>query len=296
MKKLFKFLAYAVVLLLVVLAGVYGYAHYKTNQSLALRYDVQDATMVLPNDVATLAYGARLFIAKGCADCHGAQGEGKLVFDAGPVAKIVGSNLTAGGVGKTQTADDIARAIRHGVGENGRPLIFMPSGDYMDLSDADTAAIVAYIKTLPASENQPEQMEIRPLGRILHAFNKLPLFPAEMIDHSPRQRAAPVAAVTAEYGKYLAQTCTGCHGTNFAGQRIPGTPADLPPASNLTQAALKSWSQNDFQTALRTGKRPDGSAINPFMPWPAMSKMTDDEMAAMWLYLSGLPAVENTPK
>lgn len=296
MKKLLKFLAYAVSLLLVVIAGVYGYAHYKTGEALALRYDMKDAPLVLAADATTLAYGARLFVAKGCADCHGAQGEGKLVFDAGPVAKIVGPNLTAGGVGKTLTADDIARAIRHGVGENGRPLIFMPSGDYKDLSDADTAAIIAHIQSLPASDNQPEAMEISPLGKILYALNKLPLFPAEMIDHSPRQRAAPVAAVTAEYGKYLAQTCTGCHGANFAGQRVPGTPSELPPAANLTQAALKNWSQNDFQTALRTGKRPDGSDINPFMPWPAMSKMTDDEMAALWLYLSGLPAVENTPK
>jgi len=172
----------------------------------------------------------------------------------------------------------------------------MPSGDYKELSDADTAAIVAHVRSLPASDNQPEAMEIRPLGRILYTMDKLPLFPAELIDHSPRQRAAPLAAITAEYGKYLAQTCTGCHGVNFAGQRVPGTPPDLPPAANLTQAALKDWSQNDFQTALRTGKRPDGSTINPFMPWPSMSKMTDEEMAALWLYLSGLPPVENSPK
>jgi len=47
---------------------------------------------------------------------------------------------------------------------------------------------------------------------------------------------------------------------------------------------------------LRTGKRPDGRELDKFMPWPAMSKMTDDEIAALWLYLSSLPAVHNTPK
>lgn len=296
MKKLLKFLACAALLLLVGVALLYGYAHYKTSQALAKRYEVKDAPLTLAADAVSLAYGARLFVAKGCADCHGERGEGKMVFDAGPVAKVVGPNLTSGGVGKNLDVDAMARAIRHAVGEEGRPLVFMPSGDYKDLSDADTAAIIAHIKSLPASNNDPGAMEVRPLGRILYVLNKFPLLPAEVIDHSPRQRIAPPAAVTVEYGKYLSQTCTGCHGENFAGQRIPGTPAELPPAANLTQAALKSWSQNDFRNALRTGKRPDGSAINPFMPWPAMSKMTDDEMAALWLYLSSLPPVENTPK
>jgi len=296
MKKLFKFLAYALAVLLLAAVCFYGFAWYKTNQALAIRYDVQDAPLALPQDAPTLAYGARLFVAKGCADCHGDKAQGKLVFDGGPVMKVVGPNLTAGGIGKNLSADDMARAIRHGVGEGGRPLVFMPSPDYQNLGDADTAAIIAYIKSLPLSENKPDALEIRPLGRVLYALNKFPLLPAETIDHSPRQRLAPPPAVTTEYGKYLAQTCTGCHGANFAGQHVPGTPPEFPPAANLTRAALKNWTQNDFQTALRTGKRPDGRELNKFMPWPAMSKMTDDEIAALWLYLSGLPPVQNTPK
>jgi len=296
MKKLLKFLACTLAFLLVVAGCLYGFAWRKTEQGLAIRYDVQDAPLALPQDAPTLAYGARLFVAKGCADCHGDQAQGKLVFDGGPVMKVVGPNLTAGGIGKNLSVDDMARAIRHGVGEAGRPLIFMPSPDYQNLSDADTAAIIAHIKSLPASANKPEALEIRPLGRVLYALDKFPLLPAETIDHSPRQRLAPAAAATAEYGKYLAQTCSGCHGENFAGQHVPGTPPEFPDAANLTQAALKNWSLNDFQTALRTGKRPDGRELDKFMPWPAMSKMTDDEIAALWLYLSSLPAVQSTPK
>ncbi|MGH8106838.1 MAG: c-type cytochrome [Arenimonas sp.] len=296
MKKLLKFLAYTIGLLLVIVLGFYGYAHYNTEQGLAKRYEVNDKPLVLANDAATLAYGARLFIAKGCADCHAANAQGKLVFDGGPVIKLIAPNLTAGGVGQNLTADDIARAIRHGVGQNGRPLVFMPSTDYKDLSDADTAAIISHIKSLPVSDNQPGTSEIRPLGRIMYTLHQFPLLQAEDIDHSPRDRLAPPAAVTAEYGKYLAQTCVGCHGENFAGQHVPGTPPEFKPAANLTQAALKNWTQKDFQTALRTGKRPDGSAIDPFMPWPALSTMTDDEIAALWVYISGLPPVENKPK
>lgn len=296
MKKILKFLACLVVLLLVIAACLYGFGRYKTGQALALRYDVADPPISLNHDAQTMAYGARLFVAKGCADCHADRAQGKLILDAGPVMKMVGPNLTAGGVGNVLTVDEMATAIRHGVGKYGRPLLFMPSRDYQNLSDADTAAIIAYIKSLPASDNKPGVGEIRPVGHVLYAFGKLPLFPAEVIDHAPRQRRAPVAAVTVEYGKYLAQTCTGCHGTNFAGQHVPGTPPDFPDAANLTQAALKDWSRNDFQTALRTGKRPDGRVLNSFMPWPAMSKMTDDEIAALWLYLSALPPVETRAK
>ncbi len=296
MKKLLKFLGCAIGLLLIIAAGLYGFAHYKTEQGLAKRYQISDPPLAVAEDAATLAYGARLFIAKGCADCHGERAEGKMVFEAGPVIKVVGSNLTTGGVGMSLTVDDMARAIRHAVGTGGRPMLFMPSGDYQNLSDADTAAIIAYIKSLPASNNNPGASEIRPVGRILYSLDNFPLLPAETIDHSPRQRTAPVAAATAEYGKYLAQTCVGCHGHNFAGQHVPGTPPEFKPAANLTQAALKNWSLHDFQTALRTGKRPDGSELDKFMPWPAMSKMTDDEIAALWIYLSELPPVENVPK
>ena len=62
MKKLFKFLTYTVIVLLLVAVCFYGFAYYKTEQGLALRYDVQDAPLQLPQDMASLAYGARLFV------------------------------------------------------------------------------------------------------------------------------------------------------------------------------------------------------------------------------------------
>ena len=41
-------------------------------------------------------------------------------------------------------------------------------------------------------------------------------------------------------------------------------------------------------TALRTGKRPNGSDMNPIMPWRNLSKMTDTEIKALWKYLQTL--------
>ena len=44
-------------------------------------------------------------------------------------------------------------------------------------------------------------------------------------------------------------------------------------------------------TAIRRGITPTGKVLNgEFMPWPYFAQMTDDELAAIWLYLESLPA------
>lgn len=42
--------------------------------------------------------------------------------------------------------------------------------------------------------------------------------------------------------------------------------------------------------ALRTGRRPDGTAIDQSMPWRLMRQMTDVELRALYAYLHTLPA------
>jgi mono/diheme cytochrome c family protein len=97
--------------------------------------------------------------------------------------------------------------------------------------------------------------------------------------------------VTPEYGHYLAITggCTGCHGSGLSGGAIPGVPPDFPKARNISPTGIGSWSDEDFFRALREGKRPDGSTINPFMPWNDTKLMTDDEIRALLAYLRTVP-------
>ena len=175
---------------------------------------------------------------------------------------------------------------------------FMPVGDFKNLSDADTAALVAHLQMLPSSDHAPAPFEIRPLGRVLYAIGKLELVPAEDIDHAPRVRISPVQGPNADYGAYLAQTCTGCHGQDFAGQRVPGTPPELPEAANLTPHAtgLQGWSEADFVKVIRQGVRPDGRELHGFMPWKVYAAMTDDELRAIWLHLASLPEKPGTGK
>ena len=62
-------------------------------------------------------------------------------------------NLTsgAGGVGATNTDEDWVRAIRHGVGHDGRALWVMPSLSFSRLSDEDLGALIAYLESRPQS-------------------------------------------------------------------------------------------------------------------------------------------------
>jgi cytochrome c553 len=277
--------------LVLALATLYGVARWKTASALAQVYTVQDPPLAFAGDDAERARGAHLYTVLGCVECHGDGGAGKVVFDAGPVATVVGPNLTPAALADRYDADALAAAIRHGLRPDGRPLRFMPVGDFKDLSDADTAALVRHLQALPPSDHAPGEFRVGPLGYVLYLAGQLHLVPAEDIDHAPRTRLAPPPGPTAEYGAYLAQVCTGCHGADFAGQRVPGTPPELPVAANLTPHAmgLRGWSEADFIRVMREGVRPDDRAVHPFMPWKTYGQMTDDELRAIWAHLSSLP-------
>jgi mono/diheme cytochrome c family protein len=169
----------------------------------------------------------------------------------------------------------------------------MPSHHYWVLSDDDVSAMIAYLESVPAVDATPAPTSVRGLGRFLFVTGRLPLVPAELIDHEAPRPVAPAPAVTAEYGEYLATGCRGCHGELLGGGPIVGAPADRPMAANLTpdeRSGLGSWERDDFFRALREGRRPDGSTIDPIMPWQNTSAMTDLEIDALWTYLQAVPA------
>ena len=70
--------------------------------------------------------------------------------------------------------------------------------------------------------------------------------------------------------------------------------ADAPEAPNLTPAGdIGQWSEEQFVVTIRTGVTPSGNELDDeFMQWENFREMTDDELKALWLYLTSLPAVE----
>jgi cytochrome c553 len=230
--------------------------------------------------------GAHLYQSIGCATCHADDGGGAVYLDAGPVGLAVGSNLTAGrgGVGNRRTDVDLIRAIRDGVRPDGMSLLVMPSEVYAHLTEDDLGAVVAYVRQLPPVDRELPPTRLRPLGRALLALGRLDLRSAPKAARVTTGRPVP-SGPTAAYGRYLADiaSCRSCHRAGLEGgpMMAPGAP----PAPDITSAGLAGWSEADFTTLMRTGRRPDGSELHRIMPWQAYARMTDEELGALWRYL-----------
>jgi mono/diheme cytochrome c family protein len=166
----------------------------------------------------------------------------------------------------------------------------MPAPEHFWWPDADVQAIVSYVRSLPPVDSQSPPTVIRPLGKILHQFGVMELLSAQTVDHDAPREEPPAPEPTARYGAFLARGCAGCHGEGFGGGRIPGAPSSLPIPANLTAHAsgLASWTREDFIATLRSGVRPDGRALDPFMPVAATKAMTELELTALWEYLRSL--------
>ncbi|MCI0852791.1 MAG: cytochrome C, partial [Chloroflexi bacterium] len=188
---------------------------------------------------------------------------------------------------------DYVRAIRHGIGQDGKSLLFMPTEIYSKISDADLGAIIAYLKSLPPVNNELPDTSTGVLLRILAGIDSSVLS-ANLIDHDAPRPAEPVPGVTRDYGEYLAFSCSRCHGDNLAGGTVGGFEPDAPKAPNITPGgAPGNWTQAQFVSTLRGGVTPSGKVLDrEFMPWLYFTRMTDDELNAIWLYLESLPARE----
>ena len=110
------------------------------------------------------------------------------------------------------------------------------------------------------------------------------------IDHENRP-SAPAPEPTAAYGEFLARGCIGCHGEHMSGGPIPGAPSTTPVPLNLTPdpTGLAGWTFEDFAQVLATGKRKDGRALDPKMPYESLNKLDDTEKHALFAYLQSLP-------
>jgi mono/diheme cytochrome c family protein len=283
-------IASLVTLAVIAVAAVYVI----TNSRLNRRFEVSPPALTVPTDEAAIDRGRHLAQAVvKCSECHGENLAGRIFLDVPPF-RIVTPNLTRGqgGVAAQMTDEDWVRSLRHGVGRDRRALLVMPARELNDVEADDLGAVIAYVKSVPPVDNVLPPTQLRLLGRVLLLIGAIPMPDANTIDHSKPFPTPIPRAVSVEYGRYLATVggCVGCHGPNLSGGRVPGVPPDFPPAANITPSgAIGQWTEADFFRALREGKRPNGTPIDPFMPWQASGKMTDDEIRAVWQFLRSVP-------
>ena len=237
----------------------------------------------------------------GCVLCHSERDEAApgapavagrefagAILDEREGRRMVAPNLTpdvetgAGG----WSDDALARAIREGVGHDGRGL----SGPmwwwaFRRLSDEDVAAIVVYLRSLPPVRNPLPKRILSEEAERRAVESGVPL----TAPVAARDLADPV-----ERGRYLIDIadCLGCH-TGWEAPTNPGfyaggnviTRRDAARFSaNLTPdpSGLGGWTPEIFRGALRNGR---AGALHPMMPWAAYRNLTDDDLAAIYAAL-----------
>jgi mono/diheme cytochrome c family protein len=116
-------------------------------------------------------------------------------------------------------------------------------------------------------------------------------------------RASDQDFTKVDRGRYLATAadCVACHTIpgskdKFAGGRPIETPFGEIVSANITPdqaTGIGSWTDEQFDRAVRDGIRPDGSRLYPAMPYPNYTKMSHDDVMAIRAYLSTVEPVNN---
>jgi mono/diheme cytochrome c family protein len=250
-----------------------------------------------------------------CVDCHsphdwtqhdspipdGMEGAGEdFSIMKGLPGRVVAPNLTPDvETGSGSWSDDaLARAIREGIGHEGRTLFpMMPYENYRQMPDEDVASVVVFLRSLPPVHNPLPKTEI--------------IFPVKYLIRSvPQPITAPVAAPDisdqVKRGAYLVTMagCRDCHtpadkgaplpNMDLAGGQIFEGPWGRVATPNLTPdpSGIPYYDEALFLQALRTGYV-RARILNQIMPWRNYGGMTDEDLKAIFAYLKSVKPIHH---
>jgi mono/diheme cytochrome c family protein len=249
----------------------------------------------------------------GCFGCHsdadwskpgapptvGREGAGHIWSDQ-DLPWLVAPNITPDketGVGNWSD-DALARAIREGIGNDGRALFpMMPYPNYRHMSDEDLASVIAYLRTVPAVRNQ---LPVTKMPSPLSFFIKAVPEPVTAVVPAPNQ-STPVAR-----GEYLVRmaACGDCHTPQEKGQPMPRMefaggfiikePKGDVASANITPApsGIGSYNEGTFVLAMRTGKV-GARSMHASMPWYYYGRMKEEDLKSIYAYLNTLKPVKH---
>lgn len=237
-----------------------------------------------------------------CGNCHSPQDMngpiagleyGGMLVEQNEMFTAVAPNISPASRVAEWSDEEFVRAIREGIRPDGSVIgPPMPIVLYRHLSDDDVRSMVLYLRSVPPVENDPGE-----------SVYNIPLPPAY---GPPTDSVAAVPeAVTVEYGAYLAGPvahCIECHSPmgpegpmidthlGAGGMEFHG-PWGTSVSANITPAGLAEYSDEEIGTMIRQGVRPDGTRMMPPMPYHWYADMTDEDVAAIILYLRSLSPI-----
>jgi mono/diheme cytochrome c family protein len=265
------------------------------------------ATSVAQADDADLiARGEYLARAGDCTACHTAP-EGKL-FAGGramptPFGTIYTSNITPDpetGIGKW-SVDDFYKTMHEGRFPDGG-LIYpaMPFASYTKVTRADSDAIYAYLRSVPAVKQKNREHELSfPYNNRQLILGWRTLFFTEG-EYQPD----PTKSEEWNRGAYLVEGlghCGMCHtainalgGSSeskaFEGGLIPMQNWYAPSLTSNKEAGLGDWSIQEITALLQTGVSDRGAVYGPMaeVTYNSLQYMNDADIKAMAVYLKSL--------
>ena len=256
-----------------------------------------------------LANGRTMFMAGDCSACHAVPRQVDANRLGGGLALIskfgafYAPNISPDakdGIGHWTEAQFVT-AMKNGVSPDGDHLYpIFPYASFQRMRTGDLRDLFAYIKTLPAVGGRPPEPRLNfPMNiRRLMGGWKLLYLDGKTFTSDPSQSAQW------NRGAYLVNGpahCAECHsarnafGAVAAGRRFSGAPNSFGVLGfpNITQAKLGTWSAEAISEMLRSGFTPDGDSVGGPMTEVvrSTSQLTDDDRAAMGVYLKSLGAV-----
>ncbi|MEO8618571.1 MAG: cytochrome c [Sphingomicrobium sp.] len=188
---------------------------------------------------AILRHGDRLTHVLGCRGCHTPTMEGQWFNDDSPeLGRLYASNLTR--VIPTLSDDQLEALLRTGKHPLRGDMWIMPSEVLQRLSAPDMAALIAFLRTVPASGKPTPPPAFTAAGKAAIAKGDFKPVADYVADY--RQKQPVDLGVEHALGRYIAgATCAECHGPDLTGvpDFIPGvsTP-DLDIAGTYSNAEL----------------------------------------------------------
>ena len=226
----------------------------------------------------------------------GELGSGRILFKTDSThlyaPNISPDNETGAG---TWTDDMFVRALRDGVGHDGRALVAMPWWVFRKLSDEDLASVIVYLRSLPPIKNKLPVRLLLPENEkeIQNEFRPMADAPIPQPDTS----------TLLAKGRYMVRIgeCVGCHTAWY--NRNPGyfgggnVIANWGTDSVVVSANISSgitgiggWDDEAFMRVIRTGK---GGLLHRTMPWIAYKNIADTDLKAILVALKSTPPVEH---